>query len=78
MNLQVSGRVGERVVLHVNKKSKVGQEISTKYGLFDIGNDEHPPEGAAQAKVEVRERTPKVVIAEPLTARRQKFPCSLR
>ena len=52
VNLQVSGRVGERAVLHVSKKSKVGQEISTKYGLFDIGNDEHPPESEAQAKGE--------------------------
>ena len=52
MNLQLSGRVGECAVLHVSKKSKVRQEISTKYGLFDIGNDEHPPEGEAQANSE--------------------------
>ena len=59
MNLQVSGRVGERAVLHVNKKSKVGQQIGTKYGLFDIGNDEHPPKGAAQAKSEGKGTDPK-------------------
>ena len=37
----------------------MGQEISTKYGLFDIGNDEHSPEGVAQAKGEGKGMDPK-------------------
>ncbi len=59
MNLQVSGRVRKRAVLHVNEKAKVGQEISTEYGLLDISNDEHPSEGAAQAKGEGKGTDPK-------------------
>ncbi len=37
----------------------MGQEISTEYGLLDISNDEHPSEGAAQAKGEGKGTDPK-------------------
>ena len=37
---------------YVNDEAKVMQEISTKDGLIDIGNDEYPPEGKAQPNME--------------------------
>lgn len=59
MNSQVRSRVGERAVSHIDKKSEMVQEISAQNWLFDVCNDEHPSEGAAQAKGEGEGASPK-------------------
>ncbi len=52
VDVEVRGRVGKSAMPHVYCEAKVVQKICTYNGLFDIGNNKYPPEGAAQPNVE--------------------------
>ena len=47
MNRKMCVLIQENTTTHVNHEAKVMQKISTKNGLFDIGDSEYPPEGPA-------------------------------
>ena len=50
--MELRGRVAESAMPHVYCQAKVVQKVCTQNGLFDIGTNEYPPEGAAQPNVE--------------------------
>ena len=47
-----AGSTGEAVMAHVDQETKVAQEVSSNDGTFDVSNDKHPTECAAQSQIQ--------------------------